>query len=141
LDRRNPPRTRSRDQDLLPDGLDKAARIAAEGRADHQKHRLLGIPQDPAQAGNSQAQYLIRQLSGFDARARIERGEKPLRFSPFSAQCEAGNVKILRAPWNTALFENLEAFPDADHDDTADACSGAFNMLQTGTATAAPLRM
>jgi predicted phage terminase large subunit-like protein len=100
----------------------------------------IGIPQDP-QAGKSQAQYLIRQLSGYDARARIERGEKPVRFSPFSAQCEAGNVKVLRALWNTALFDNLEAFPDAAHDDTADSCSGAFGMLQAGTASVAPLRM
>ena len=101
----------------------------------------IGIPQDPAQAGKSQAAYLIRQLSGYNARARIERGDKPVRFSPFSAQCEAGNVKILRAPWNTALFDNLEAFPEAEHDDTADACSGAFSMLQTGTAQIAPLRL
>jgi predicted phage terminase large subunit-like protein len=101
----------------------------------------IGIPQDPAQAGKAQAEYLIRQLSGYNARARIERGEKPVRFSPFSAQCEAGNVKILRAPWNTALFENLEAFPEATHDDTADACSGAFGMLQTGTAEVSALRL
>lgn len=101
----------------------------------------IGIPQDPAQAGKAQAAYLIRQLSGYDARARIERGEKAVRFSPFSAQCEAGNVKILRASWNSALFDNLEAFPEATHDDTADACSGAFAMLQTGVASVAPLRM
>lgn len=101
----------------------------------------IGIPQDPAQAGKAQAQYLIRQLAGYDARARIERGEKPIRFGPFSAQCEAGNVKILRASWNNDLFDNLEAFPEATHDDTADACSGAFNMLQGGTATVGALRL
>lgn len=101
----------------------------------------IGIPQDPAQAGKAQAEYLIRQLSGYDARARIERGDKPLRFSPFSAQCEAGNVKILRASWNSAFFDNLEAFPEAAHDDTADACSGAFGMHQTGTSSVAPLRL
>ena len=101
----------------------------------------IGIPQDPAQAGKAQAEYLIRQLSGYTARARIERGEKPLRFGPFSAQCEAGNVKILRAAWNTDLFDNLEAFPEAAHDDTADACSGAFNMLQSGTSAVTALRL
>jgi len=101
----------------------------------------IGIPQDPAQAGKSQAEYLIRQLSGYEARARIERGEKHIRFGPFSAQCEAGNVKILRSTWNSALFDNLEAFPEAAHDDTADACSGAFNMLQGGTATVQALRI
>jgi predicted phage terminase large subunit-like protein len=102
---------------------------------------VIGVPQDPAQAGKSQAEYLVRQLAGYEARARIERGEKTTRFGPFSAQCEAGNVKILRAPWNNDLFENLEAFPEAVHDDTADACSGAFNLLQTGTATVSALRL
>lgn len=101
----------------------------------------IGIPQDPAQAGKSQAQYLVRQLSGYAAQARIERGDKPTRFGPFSAQCEAGNVKILRGAWNGVFFDNLEAFPEAEHDDTADACSGAFNMLQSGTATVKPLRL
>jgi predicted phage terminase large subunit-like protein len=101
----------------------------------------IGIPQDPAQAGKSQAEYLIRQLSGYNVRARIERGEKHVRFSPFSAQCEAGNVKVLRAPWNNALFENLEAFPEGVHDDTADACSGAFGMHQSGDSSVKPLRL
>ena len=88
-----------------------------------------------------QAEYLVRQLAGYEARARIERGEKTSRFGPFSAQCEAGNVKILRASWNNDLFDNLEAFPEALHDDTADACSGAFNLLQTGTAAVSALRI
>jgi predicted phage terminase large subunit-like protein len=101
----------------------------------------IGIPQDPAQAGKAQAAYLVTQLSGYTARARIESGDKITRFGPFSAQCEAGNVKILRGPWNTTLCDNLEAFPEAAHDDTADACSGAFSMLQTGTSSVAPLRM
>ena len=101
----------------------------------------IGLPQDPAQAGKAQAEHLVRQLSGYDARAKPERGDKPLRFSPFSAQCEAGNVKILRKPWNSAFFDNLEAFPEAAHDDTADACSGAFGMHQAGDATVTSLRI
>jgi predicted phage terminase large subunit-like protein len=101
----------------------------------------IGLPQDPGQAGKSQAEYLIRQLAGFTAHARAERGDKVTRFGPFSAQCEAGSVKILRASWNTDLFDNLEGFPEAIHDDTADSCSGAFSMLQTGTASVTSLRI
>jgi predicted phage terminase large subunit-like protein len=101
----------------------------------------IGIPQDPAQAGKAQAEYLIRKLSGYTARARIERGDKVTRFGPFSAQCEAGNVRFVRGRWNTAVFDNLEAFPEAAHDDTADACSGAFSMLQSGTAAVSALRL
>jgi predicted phage terminase large subunit-like protein len=101
----------------------------------------IGIPQDPAQAGKAQAEYLVRKLTGYTARARIERGDKVTRFGPFSAQCEAGNVKFVRGAWNTAVFDNLEGFPEAVHDDTADACSGAFNMLQSGTAAVSALRL
>lgn len=90
----------------------------------------IGLPQDPGQAGKAQAQHLINQLAHFNASARPERGDKIVRFGPFSAQCEAGNVKFLRGPWNEAVFDSLEAFPtEGVHDDDADACGGAFGMF------------
>jgi predicted phage terminase large subunit-like protein len=89
----------------------------------------IGLPQDPGQAGKSQAQYMVRQLAGFNASTRAERGDKVTRFGPFSAQCEAGNVKFLRGSWNEDVFASLEAFPDAAHDDDADASGGAFGMF------------
>lgn len=89
----------------------------------------IGLPQDPGQAGKSQAQYMVRQLAGYNASTRPERGDKVTRFGPFSAQCEAGNVKFLRGAWNDDVFTSLEGFPDAAHDDDADACGGAFGMF------------
>ncbi|MEI8125289.1 MAG: phage terminase large subunit, partial [Parachlamydiaceae bacterium] len=53
--------------------------------------------------------------------------------SPVSSQAEAGNIKILQAPWNEELFRELENFPDGAHDDIVDALSGAFNMLTEST--------
>jgi hypothetical protein len=58
-----------------------------------------------------------------------ESGDKATRFGPFSSQCRAGNVKILRGSWNEDLFRVLEGFPDLAHDDEVDACSGALEML------------
>jgi hypothetical protein len=58
-----------------------------------------------------------------------ESGDKLGRFGPFSSQCRAGNVSILRGPWNETLFHILEGFPDLAHDDEVDACSGALEML------------
>jgi predicted phage terminase large subunit-like protein len=92
----------------------------------------IGLPQDPGQAGKSQAQTFIRKLSLYSVRARPERGDKIVRFGPFSAQCQARNVKMLRGPWNEAVNDALEAFPEATHDDDADACSGAYAMLNEG---------
>ena len=48
---------------------------------------------------------------------------------PLSAQAEAGNVFVLRGPWNDAWFAELEAFPEGKHDDRVDSTSRAFNHL------------
>ena len=71
----------------------------------------------------------MRALSGLTVRPATESGDKLTRFGPFSSQCRAGNVKILRGLWNEELFRVLEGFPDLAHDDEVDACSGALEML------------
>src|SRR5262249_4342657 len=58
-------------------------------------------------------------------------GDKLTRFGPFSSQCRAGNVKVLRGPWNEDLFRVLVGFPELAHDDEVDACSGALEMFNT----------
>jgi predicted phage terminase large subunit-like protein len=89
----------------------------------------ISLPQDPGQAGKSQVLNLTKMLVGYSVRSSPESGDKITRFSPFSAQAEAGNVKVLRGPWNEAWFSSLEGFPDAAHDDDADSTSRAFNAL------------
>jgi predicted phage terminase large subunit-like protein len=76
-------------------------------------------------------------LEGFKVGSSPESGDKVTRFSPFSAQAEAGNVLVLRGPWNEDWFSSLEAFPDAPHDDDADSTSRAFNALIADPARAA----
>lgn len=90
----------------------------------------VGLPQDPAQAGKDQAESLVLMLSGFNASARRESGDKVTRAEPFAAQWQAGNVDVVRGPWNTHFFAVLEAFPDPKaKKDEVDACSGAFSMV------------
>ena len=89
----------------------------------------IGFGQDPGQAGKSQALHLVRALSGFTVSPASESGDKITRLGPFSAQCRAGNVKILRGAWNEEVFRVLEGFPDLAHDDEVDACSGSLEML------------
>ena len=93
------------------------------------KKVMVGLPQDPGQAGKSQAHSFVRKLTGYRVKTRPESGDKPTRFGPFSAQCEAGNVFFVQGAWNEEFFNWLEGFPEAAHDDHADACSGAFNLL------------
>jgi predicted phage terminase large subunit-like protein len=93
------------------------------------KRVTIGFGQDPGQAGKSQALHLVRALSAFTVTPATESGDKLTRFGPFSSQCRAGNVKILRGSWNEDLFRVLEGFPDLAHDDEVDASSGALEML------------
>lgn len=90
---------------------------------------LAIVPQDPGSAGKSYAASLVRLLSGFNVRAETETGSKETRAIPVSAQAEAGNVKLVRAPWNEAFLEEVSMFPNAAHDDQVDALSGAFASL------------
>lgn len=87
------------------------------------------LEQDPGQAGKAEISYYVRGLAGFTVRAENVTANKITRASPFSAQCEAGNVKLVRGPWNDAYITELESFPEGSHDDQVDASSGAFKAL------------
>lgn len=89
----------------------------------------ISLPQDPGQAGKVQVAALVKMLSGYTVRYSTETGDKATRFGPFSAQAEAGNVDVLRGPWNDGWFSALEGFPVAKHDDEADATSRAFEIV------------
>lgn len=98
---------------------------------------IIGIEQDPGQAGKMEAQYQVRQLAGYDARVNPVHESKGTRAKPFSAQCEAGNVKIVRGPWNEDFLNELENFDGTTKTmaDQVDAGSGAFMFLTTAKRT------
>lgn len=89
----------------------------------------IHIEQEPGSGGKESAESTVRNLAGFKVRADRVTGDKVTRAEPFAAQCEAGNVKILRGKWNYDYLEQLTAFPNGTHDDDVDASSGAFNKL------------
>ena len=92
----------------------------------------IAVPQDPGQAGKSQSADLARTLVGFNCRFKSTTGDKITRFSPFSAQAEAGNVVVVKGPWNDRWYSELENFPPIGkngHDDDADSTSAAFEAL------------
>jgi len=90
------------------------------------------IPQDPGQSGKAQAQYLIKQLAGYDYRASPESGDKVTRAQPFAAQAEAGNVMIVSGDWNRDFLDELATFPMGKWKDQVDAASRAFDELVSG---------
>ncbi len=87
------------------------------------------LPQDPGQAGKSQAQYLIRQLAGFSYKATPESGDKETRALPLAAQAEAGNVMLIRGDWIADFLAELETFPMGKFKDQVDAATRAFGEL------------
>lgn len=89
----------------------------------------VSIPQDPGQAGKTQALFLTRMLAGYPIKATPESGDKTTRATPLAAQVNAGNVLLLRGQWNTELLSELRVFPNGTHDDQTDACSRAFAEL------------
>lgn len=89
----------------------------------------VSLPQDPGQAGKEQAQEYTRLLAGYPIRTSPETGPKHIRAEAFAAQAEAGNVALVRGPWNEAFIEEFCSFnPDvADQaDDQVDATSRWF---------------
>ena len=92
----------------------------------------IDLPQDPGQAGKAQVQYLARQLAGYNVRYSPESGSKEVRAEALSAQAEAGNVKLVNGPWNTAFKDEAAFFPNSDYSDQIDAASRAFHRVTSG---------
>jgi len=71
----------------------------------------------------------LKDLAGYDYYWVEISGNKPTRARPFRAQCEAGNVRLVRGDWNESYIREFEAFPVGEHDDFVDSTSCAFNAL------------
>lgn len=65
-------------------------------------------------------------LKGWEVHGDRPTTSKVVRSGPFSAACEAGNVRLVRGAWNGDFIDELCAFPTGDHDDQVDAASGGF---------------
>jgi predicted phage terminase large subunit-like protein len=90
----------------------------------------IWIEQEGGSAGKYVASDLTAALDGFEVHTQKPTTNKEFRARPFSSQCEAGNVAVVRGHWNDAYLNTLCAFPNpAVHDDDVDASSGAYTVL------------
>lgn len=96
------------------------------------------IPLDPAASGRTAAHFYLKILAEHGIAAKTKSttgtGGKMVRFRPFCALAESGSVKVVKADWNDAFFNELENFKGERstkslHDDQVDATSDAFAML------------
>jgi predicted phage terminase large subunit-like protein len=88
--------------------------------------------QEPGSSGKAVIMQRKRALAGFDYGGVPATGSKIVRAGPLRSQAEAGNIKLLKAPWNQAFLDELAAFPVGSHDDIVDSASTAFNELCGG---------
>lgn len=125
---------------LDPHGVQKLIKSTAELDREKYGHSYkISLPKEVAAAGKEVQQNYAKLLQGFNLEFRSERlpnsadgkvtntTAKENKAMALSAQCQAGNVKIIRAAWNYDFILELEEFPKGRHDDQVDAFAGAFN--------------
>ncbi len=84
---------------------------------------------DPGAGGKAVIAARTRLLVGFDYGFNALGANKVIRAKPFRSQCAAGNVFLVRGPWNEKYLTELCNFPTGSYDDQVDASSCAFNAL------------
>ncbi len=92
----------------------------------------IAIWQDPAQAGKFDAKHMIRVLIGYVVEVERASKNKTAFAKPFSVQWLAGNVVLVRGPWNEPYLRVMDAFPSKDpaiKDDDVDGSSVAHLKL------------
>jgi predicted phage terminase large subunit-like protein len=87
--------------------------------------------QEPGSGGKKAAELFVQMLSGVSVKTEAATNAKEVRAGPFSAQVNAGNVKLVKGEWNRKYIEELRQFPQGKHDDQVDGSSIAFNELAT----------
>ena len=93
----------------------------------------IRMEQEPGSSGINTIDHYARYiLRGFTFKGVRSTGSKIERARPVSAAAEAGNVKLIRAPWNTLFLDEVTTFPNGAHDDIVDTLSGAFSDLTLG---------
>jgi predicted phage terminase large subunit-like protein len=108
--------------------LETARRDRDEAKANGARHRVRWEI-EPGAASRLTSHRLIGLLDGHDAAGVVAQGDKITRARALAAQAEAGNVKLLRGPWNEQFLQHMHAVPDGPHDDIMDAAAGSYNAL------------
>lgn len=92
-------------------------------------HVTTWMEEEGGSGGKESAEASVRALAGFAVRCERVTGSKEVRAEPLAAQCEAGNVLLVRGNWNGAFIDEITAFPNGTNDDQVDGASGSFNKL------------
>ena len=83
-------------------------------------------------SGKRDAVNIVKFMAGYDCRGIPPQGDKVTRAKPLAAQALAGNVKLVKGPWNNDYLIHMHGQPDLPNDDIMDASSGLYNELIKG---------
>lgn len=101
------------------------ALVVSTAEVDGRKETMVRLEQEPGSSGKAVgARYVKQLLRGYDAKAVLSTGPKPVRAINFAAQWAVGNVYLVRGAWNAAYLDELDAFPtiaEGVHDDQVDS--------------------
>ena len=93
------------------------------------KQTAIREEQEGGSAGKGVVSARAILLAGYDYRPIKPVASKEIRANPLASQAEAGNVALLRGPWNETFLQEAEQFPNGAHDDQIDSASGAFEQM------------
>jgi len=122
---------RDEDERLTDLGVDMMMHQLAEldGRA-----CAIREEREPGASGDAVVQSRKRSFAGWDYMWTVAMVDKVTKSSAFRAECEAGNVAIVRGPWNARYIDLMCDFvgDDEDEDEWVDASAIAYNELTLG---------
>lgn len=93
-----------------------------------------GIPvfmeQEPGASGKTLIHHFrTRVLPAHVFYGNLPSGSKVVRAAPVASQADAGNVYYVPGEWTEDFINEIEIFPDGEHDDQVDAVAGGIQVL------------
>ena len=93
----------------------------------------IGMEQEPGSAGKTVVSHYRRiVLAGFEFHGKPSSGSKIERAKPFAGRAGRGDVKLVAGAWIPDFLDEVDVFPDGEHDDQVDAVSSGYLHLTSG---------
>lgn len=106
-------------------------RVVAETAESDGYDVTVVIEQEPGASGKSLVNMYARYvLQDYVVRGERASGPKLVRANPMLAAAENNSLRMLLAPWNDVFMDEVEQFPEGDHDDQVDAVALGFLHLK-----------
>jgi predicted phage terminase large subunit-like protein len=118
-----------------PGAVESTILATAERDRQSPSHVSIRMEQEPGASGKTVIWMYRQKLLSHDFGGDLPSGNKIVRAQLVANKAEpksdvpTGQMRMVRAEWNEVLLDELEIFPDGEHDDATDALSGALSCL------------